>query len=1149
MEALTTTCKNCKVPFTYGPIIKSIRVPDEPTPFFNLLEGTLNLFHCPTCNTGFFDLDGLEINHKGSIIYLNLNSKSEKKEFDYGTLIVENTHDGFFNRLSDIAFSYADTFEHSLKAFEEELEPDTFWMFTPFEFRLLLCAKKGFLRFPIYNNTDIDFNALYEFVVYNSITRAYNLHLDANTVLLYPKEIEQRIPRACLTDNVLTYFVDLAKEIHASQGESDVNQVWAILFITAVIHKIAGKKNPTELHFTSFVDMFWGLRHDGVTFKKEDYYLFLNETLGNQLLGFNILFNLKLPVIQETIISKDKIKLNKITDLFYYYGWGEEFEKSSKSRMKLAIAPNRTTDEHETYLAKRRSLLEFSTNGTSAIENANSVNDLFEALWRDKHKKIAMAFVEDVIKDAEEKEDFISSMIIIMHIIATLNRNLEQDLASSFTKKLLVKYEKYSSILSSDAKFDILYIISKTYYHLNDYDTSMSFLNKAAAVLNVMDKEGKALAEKNILFRKALIFKNQGLDAKALQILEKLYSNDHSFQLAHHISSIYLKNGLFEESLSLLTPFLKDSTISPEGHFKCKCLLAQSYITKGDSNRAYIILTELYCQKAQYDWISYAELINIALLLDEVEEVDTFMIFDAAKEFTHFADRENLQHHLVLTTFYFLLLRLLKFNQLSLAKGLVATNPDMVTAESSSWQIDYIISWYYFLINDFQNASLYFKRLVLSINKNTPVHDNLGFIVNWLKGKEDVQEHLKKLAFPLYKEEYITIWDFLEVIDFSFGRGITSKVLKNRGIPSMKENLEKIRAKFPNTVIALLFEIDSGIHLILISTARTEVSFSAEPLISAEEVALIKKKTINAYKYASPSIKLLQFTDKKLSDFQNFINNIGEQITPHLSSEVEQVYLIPGKASSNLPLHLMKVGNHETLLEKLPVAYANNISSLALLQKEKTKTKNSLLVTVTKREEKEDYIASALDSSNKLKKLLKQGGLKVKQLQQEEATVKSVLKELNNHNEAIFICHGYETDQELGVGICLSNKGELPSEYLSTDSSFANDFLFSWKDIQNSEAPELFISSACSTGVTKIGKGGVQLGFEQSLFGNGCQTIISPLWDVGQVSTLYWIESFVQSRSDYPNKGMKEHYRNACLKTKDKFSHHYFWAPFIYKGI
>jgi len=164
-----------------------------------------------------------------------------------------------------------------------------------------------------------------------------------------------------------------------------------------------------------------------------------------------------------------------------------------------------------------------------------------------------------------------------------------------------------------------------------------------------------------------------------------------------------------------------------------------------------------------------------------------------------------------------------------------------------------------------------------------------------------------------------------------------------------------------------------------------------------------------------------------------------------------------------------------------------------------------------------------------------------------EANHEKVLQVFSEVSEIILQCHGTTAGSAQGYGICVSNHKQLPPAILSVEEQADHaDFIITWEDIQVS--PRIFVSIACSSGITEIGKAGVRIGLEQTLFSSGTQIIISPLWDVEQGASLMWLEVFYRNRYNNPQMGFANMYQKTCLEVKQLYPHYYQWGAFILNG-
>jgi CHAT domain-containing protein len=93
---------------------------------------------------------------------------------------------------------------------------------------------------------------------------------------------------------------------------------------------------------------------------------------------------------------------------------------------------------------------------------------------------------------------------------------------------------------------------------------------------------------------------------------------------------------------------------------------------------------------------------------------------------------------------------------------------------------------------------------------------------------------------------------------------------------------------------------------------------------------------------------------------------------------------------------------------------------------------------------------------------------------------------------------------------------------------------------------DLVTLSGCHTGSSKVIGGDELLGIFRGFLLSGSSSLLVTLWAVGDVSTASFMESFYR----HFKRGMTKRaaLRQAVLDTKERYSHPYFWAPFMLMG-
>lgn len=160
----------------------------------------------------------------------------------------------------------------------------------------------------------------------------------------------------------------------------------------------------------------------------------------------------------------------------------------------------------------------------------------------------------------------------------------------------------------------------------------------------------------------------------------------------------------------------------------------------------------------------------------------------------------------------------------------------------------------------------------------------------------------------------------------------------------------------------------------------------------------------------------------------------------------------------------------------------------------------------------------------------------------ENATEENVKKpgNLAKFNYIHFATHGTINDQ----------KPDLSSLVLTKGSNSAEDGLLQANEIFNLKLKaDLVVLSACRTGLGKLVRGEGFIGLTRAFMYAGTPSVLVSLWSVSDISTATLMGEFY--RNLVKNKLSKtDALRKAQLNllVNEKFSHPFYWAPFILVG-
>ena len=1149
-----TVCTQCHTPFEYGPTVSEIDFPEDYAAIFDMVEHRLNVFKCPECGHDFFKTDWLVITNPQAEVLLYTTDPEIADAYTRETQAIGTTlfHTTSYSELYDALLQwllpYVNQFPDKLKTLLQGDPGAAACPVDPITLRILLSAKYGFLVLTVQEEQPMDAATLFPIVARNCVLWIFNHCSINNRVLDFPKETEAAIPPDCLTSEVLDWFVSSAHYPPADNIKA-FHTEWGVAFMCAVLHDIAGLDNPLQSNFCSLIDMAWE-RFPPSTGTVSPF-VFLDKALGQRFLSFNILYNILLEKIGRLDIKDRMAQLVSAQAMMSFYGWQHEYDEVASSRIAVQFGANAPIEQiAENIIDLAVKPLPFSAGGQSAARIAATVAGFIKVFLNTRRTDLCKLVISRSVSIAESMNDHISSILICLQCAKELNRVQELGLAADCIETVNTSFAMHHHLLSPVQQIDRLFETANSKRYFAHYQASLQALDDAAAILPELEEADRQQARSIIRRNRALCYRDMGEFAKALPMMQEgVAEHPGDFGVAQNLVMLYIKLNIYDKALDCLEPFRQHQALSVSDELSYHLVSAWLHQATGDTGAAQHSAALALKQYNRYNLLEQCQLLNVLLMAGiPIPGADNPGINDMALALIGAGNHANEHHNLFLTTCYLFLGKLLKDKDLPSAQSLISSMPSLLTLQGS-WEFMHIIAWYYLETGDHPHAADAIGRLMKKFNEVVPSSDNIAFTIDWFSDKDYIQRHVITMAKRLFDAGAISIFTFIGIIEISYGREITSRLTPSGAAPSVTEVLQAIATNLPHTELFVLFEIDDGVYFINISTTQTRIIVARDQLCTIEEASAISRQAFNAYKHAVPSAKLLKYTNNQLAGMYALFNKMGKIFSQWIGEDTQKIYFIPGRSLANLPLHLMPYGKEQTLIEKFPVGYMNNLSALSLLTRPPARAAAATIVTVTKEQESEDYIQQAFTAADRIGEQLNEGAYTVCSLRQEEGTIDNVLSALNRSGEAVFICHGSAGTATQGAGICLAFRNQLPTEFLSLRSALLDNFLLTWKHLSGIHLPALIVSTACSSGTTRVGQGGVQLGFEQTAFAQGCTTIISPLWDVYQPSSLFWLERFFENRAQNPTLDWIASYRAACLDTKIKYPHHFFWAPFIFKGI
>lgn len=243
--------------------------------------------------------------------------------------------------------------------------------------------------------------------------------------------------------------------------------------------------------------------------------------------------------------------------------------------------------------------------------------------------------------------------------------------------------------------------------------------------------------------------------------------------------------------------------------------------------------------------------------------------------------------------------------------------------------------------------------------------------------------------------------------------------------------------------------------------------------------------------------------------------------------KTDHLVIIPHEDLNYLPFQVFyDAENNKYLGEMFQLSYAPSATMLSRLKKVKNISGGKLL---------------AVDSSE-----LVEGEKEVKALGQlfagrSRIVVEPRLKEsdlkswIGDYDLIHLSIHGEFNQTEPLLSYLMLNRGKENEDQLSTAEMFG---------LPLSKA-QLVVLSACETGESKATRANEIIGMQRALLYAGANNLVLSSWEVDAASTELWMTTFYREAL---SKSFSEASRLASMAVKKKYSHPYYWSPFLLIG-
>jgi CHAT domain-containing protein/tetratricopeptide (TPR) repeat protein len=372
--------------------------------------------------------------------------------------------------------------------------------------------------------------------------------------------------------------------------------------------------------------------------------------------------------------------------------------------------------------------------------------------------------------------------------------------------------------------------------------------------------------------------------------------------------------------------------------------------------------------------------------------------------------------------------------------------------------------------------------------------------------------HLKQNSTQVPFGDVDRILERLDVIYDKIGEFDPEYVSARRAKPlSLGKVQDMLSFQKRDSVIIEYFATDKEIFIFVISSKNRELHVKSVPL-SAEKLVRYAddywKEVVNYRSYGEIGSAWLDLSNYLIKPVSEFLSN------------QDLIYFVPYGLLHYLPLHALELAGNP-LIKTHPVAYSPSSSLLkSCLGKGTGKLETCASFGV-------DFEAEASAVAG----IFKRGQFGNNSYNGQEATKEKVCASLDK-DVLHFSCHGYFN-------------GANP---LSSGVQLYDGVLTAREIFEMRLNTELVTLSACQTGFNERSQGDELIGLTRAFLYAGTPSILASLWSVDANSTQELMVEFYTNLKKGADKATALQKAQNKIMEMEKYSHPYYWAPFILVG-
>jgi len=1172
----TFLCPNDQNPIPYPALIDDFTVPDDMGPTFDLLEGRLNTTMCPLCHERITiavplvvrvpDAKLLLLHTAGadtsipsdmlSKVPRDLRVKAGKTYDELRAQLLPELNRWIVPPLQAL-FS---------GSFDALARPEQIELLTPFFLRILKSQLDGFLppvlQFTGNPSPDASANIMRDVYV-----ATLSAHVDrigreaarARRLLQLHEAIAARIPKECWRSDVLAAVAARCFEVENPFEEVERFTIgFRTEFLNAEVHAHAGAPNPRVDAWARYIAMVWHLSRRPTV--EIDPQMKLSHDIVRRTLPFRAFWDAVAPYLQSQLEKKDgdtKDFADSVAAMAKHFGFEEEILRLGDEAGTIITTRFETPEARVAYVEAVRHTLRAQARWNESPVQSDTIGTLVASVL---HNCIAssavsegLTLVEDFFADAVEARDYIAIESLASHAAEILNRfefyGRASDLLARASELLLPRLE----VLAPHRAVSFLNELGNAARYRHTPQAALEAYELATQLLDFVDEDQRARDGAVLRRNKAIVLRESGRYSEALALLRQEERDRPDDSAVHHsLAVLFSTVGRPGEALRHIDRALETYKGTARSPIRLDYLATRGHLRglAGDFDAGLVDVVEALRMMPEQAFAVRARLMASILVFPaspETLDLRASVRREAEELLATAAANLSESHRATLETQ--IAAEVLRSGDVASAARVLEALAEHLAAENTRppWQLSHQLGEVYLRRGDLNRSWQVLSDALARVEQAVPEGEDARFAPFWLFDKAALQETATHVALERTRAGAAeAAAELLEVFDFANGREIAARFAAETSDADQQPLLRRFlhtAAALPGPVRVFFFPETRGrVQMASVSSAG-EVSVASEFGVDVAAVSAARQEFAEVMRRINPANPAA--ANARLGAWLQLAQHIGRELSAFLQPH-EHVCILPGRALSGLPLHLVPLADGASLLDRHTVTFAPNFAVLLANAIPTPPNRRTTFVNIPKASDGIAFRERAHATAKMLMATLA-GAAETTLLDGVAAARDAVLRAMADSTEIVFLCHGRHADFERGVAICISDGSDLPPAVIAAhDIPDHFRFLLTWEDI--ARAPAVVTSIACSSAISEIGPAGVRFGLEQTLFSSGTRALISPLWDIDQHAALAWLKEFYGTRRHGAPGNVAEAYRAASLAMTSGFPHFYHWGCFTLNG-